>query len=533
MYHEIDCIHVQDLLPQFATGALRESEHRQVEAHLARCASCPAALAEWRAIIADLREEVAELPLDTALEQNWTVLRARLTPQPDVLEPVTGHVSHTPQSGVDRPVVLVPLASTRNPIYQRWLGLVSAAAVAFLTLASLALFGALHYNRTIRNQRPTGTTAISSASGCENVKPSGDKLEQYTALNALSFVSPDDGWATGLQYNASHSQPFYGVIYHLQDCHWRRFPIALPKIGLDSISMVSADGGWAAGSRTKTGQWALSDLQALVVYHYQYGQWEQVTVPGSAAYVSGEIAMQSQSEGWLIGQGPNNLPNGLLHYQNGLWSPVALPAGIVGGLDGPLVPVAVHDVWFQSDGPTNADGSFTDSLVHDRDGQITTYPLPPDIFVSGLAFPSSSDGWLAGVVGNTLVRTTRQQPVLMHFDGRHWQKVPLPATLLAEYSDNYFTGISLASGQEGFITGYSDTPADSSAPLLFYRLHRGQWQVYVLPADQRLANAASGTIDMVSATEGWAFTRQVTGMQGAFRTTILHFSHGQWTVFAQ
>jgi hypothetical protein len=122
-----------------------------------------------------------------------------------------------------------------------------------------------------------------------------------------------------------------------------------------------------------------------------------------------------------------------------------------------------------------------------------------------------------------------QPPVLMHFDGTHWQDVPI--TLPEGYTNSDFTGISLVSAQEGFISGYSLTYAGPDAPLFFYHLHLGHWEVATLPENQALQNAASGTIRMVSATEGWAFTIKLSGVRGALTTTILHYANGVWSVF--
>ena len=553
MSNPMNHAHLQELLPQYAAGTLTERVHQDVAAHLTGCASCQADLDEWHAIIKDVHEELAELPPDNAQEQSWSALRARLTLQPGISDHMTNSTSTTTTSSFDQLVRWPSPTHTRNRAPQRWLGFVSVVAVIFITLASLVLFGALGHAHMTRTTSITSTSIATSAtsmtsttvatntSGCVNAKPSGHTLPQYTNLLAMSFDSPGDGWATGLQYSTVPRQPFTGVIYHLQNCHWQRFPIALPKIGLDTISMVSADEGWAAGSLTKTGQWAVQDRQALVVFHYQQGHWQQVKVPGTAAYVSGEIVMQSASEGWLVGQGASSvsngslrsLPDGLLHYQNGTWSPASLPPNITDGVDFPLVPVGRDDVWFASRMSSSSDGSFTyTSIVHDQGGHVTIYLLPPNTTVSGLAFPAANDGWMVGSGGNPQAQGLGQQPVLMHFEGQNWQYVSVPTTFQGGQGDNNFSRISLVSPEEGFIFGYTLTPANSDAPLLLYHLHHGQWAVYQIPADQALKNAASVDLHMVSANEGWAFALQQTGVPGALRTVILHFTNGTWSVFA-
>jgi hypothetical protein len=251
MSTEMDHTYVQELLPQYAAQTLNETVRQQVEAHLKGCASCQSALGEWRLIIDTLHDELAALPTDTEQEQSWSTLRARLIPQQRIHEPKRNSTRANTGPVLNQPRKSPPAVVTRGPAYQRWLGFVSVIAAAFIILASLALFGTLRRNNptsTVVAPSPTVSAATASATdttGCVNARPSGDTLTRYTALLDMSFISPVDGWATGLQYNATQPAPFSGVIYHLQNCHWQRFPLSLPKIGLSTISMVSADEGWA------------------------------------------------------------------------------------------------------------------------------------------------------------------------------------------------------------------------------------------------------------------------------------------------
>jgi pilus assembly protein Flp/PilA len=134
MCNEANDAHLQELLPQYAASTLHESVRQRVAAHLAACALCRAELAEWHLIIEDLRHEVADLPSDVTPEQSWSVLHARLSPRPSLLDHMRNSTSTTMQSFLDKSVRSQQAAGTRSLAYQRWLGFASVVAVVFIVV---------------------------------------------------------------------------------------------------------------------------------------------------------------------------------------------------------------------------------------------------------------------------------------------------------------------------------------------------------------------------------------------------------------
>lgn len=74
----------QDLLPFYAAGGLSTTERATVEAHLADCAACRAALREWRAIAEVVRAESAARAVE--LPSLSPVVRANLCRRPTVAQ---------------------------------------------------------------------------------------------------------------------------------------------------------------------------------------------------------------------------------------------------------------------------------------------------------------------------------------------------------------------------------------------------------------------------------------------------------------
>jgi hypothetical protein len=74
--------------------------------------------------------------------------------------------------------------------------------------------------------------------------------------------------------------------------------------------MVSPTEGWAGGDGVN------STGTDAVLLHYVNGQWETTPAPPSGGIA--KIVMISATEGWAAVEGSTV---GLLHYQNGRWTP--------------------------------------------------------------------------------------------------------------------------------------------------------------------------------------------------------------------
>ena len=92
--------HVEDLLPEYATGALPDAIAVEVEAHLARCAACAASLRE-------LEEIYAQLPLALPAPPPPPGLRAR------ILRSVSGTTENRFESFVARVGALLDVAADK------------------------------------------------------------------------------------------------------------------------------------------------------------------------------------------------------------------------------------------------------------------------------------------------------------------------------------------------------------------------------------------------------------------------------------
>lgn len=535
----LDCQTCRDHLPAFVAGTLAPEFAAEISAHLAHCTNCSTIAAELRLIADGLHEIDCAVPPDQRATEDWEALRMRLMPRP--VAPQRSNFMSDPTPIFET----TPIASppSKRPATSRLMRLAPVAAVLLIALISAAVFSAFHHNLG------TSTGTVAHDPGCSSAPPShgssaapiGAYLPPYTQLVQMSEVTPSNIWAVGLKRDAHQANPIQGVIYHLLDCTWQQYPVAvsLAKIPLVSISMVAPTEGWATGSLLSNGyEYSIGTLQALVVLHEVNGTWQQVAIPGTEGYVSGSISMYSRNDGWLVADGAGNNPNALFHYTNGSWSLVTLPGKLSAGLaDRPLTPVSANDVWLTSQTQTDGNGDFSATIIHISNGQVTSYPLSANTAPGGLAFPSASDGWMSGSVGNPYASNIPQKPVLLHFDGQRWTNVSLPNFVNSPELSSFFTGISLVNAQEGFIIGYKLDPSQANTPLIFYHRSGGQWQPVDLPAMPAIANASATDILTVAPDEAWAFASLPISVSigsthfFAFSTAILHYAKGQWVIY--
>ncbi len=190
------------------------------------------------------------------------------------------------------------------------------------------------------------------------------------------------------------------------------------------------------------------------------------------------VAMLSASEGWAVG-GINGQP-WILHYHDGVWTRQETPWW--GWLED-VQPWGPDDVW--------AVGAF--GGVYHYDGRHwQQVPLAPYIYnLQALAMSSPADGWAVGSGG-----------ALVHFDGQRWQTTTPPdLTAVASVPE------SPVSPDEAWAVGHEGR---------ILRFDGQSWQSVASPTNATLRDVAA-----TSASEAWAV-----GDGG----TVLHFGERGWTV---
>jgi hypothetical protein len=159
-----------------------------------------------------------------------------------------------------------------------------------------------------------------------------------STLNAITMVTPSDGWAVGNS----------GLILHWNGITWA--PVSSPTAAnLTAVEIVSPNDGWALGSGGVLLRWNGSTWQSFTnptpvslgaidmlsssdgwgisaakIYHWDGNAWTEASGPITAGTLS-DIAMASATQGWAVGY---DLTSGsiILRWDGQTWSRVSGPA---------------------------------------------------------------------------------------------------------------------------------------------------------------------------------------------------------------
>ena len=180
--------------------------------------------------------------------------------------------------------------------------------------------------------------------------PAGD-----IALDALSMVRADEGWATG-EVNPDVPNvplPTAAVLYHMVNGQWQRLPQTYPGAELTSLSMDSPSDGWAVSPTPMTGS------AHPLILHYTSGAWQPADIPALDAFPlptansggisPGSVQMFGPQAGWMFAttnEDPDTSPKSLvLRYEGGVWTVTPGPQVASTVELGPLTAVSADEAW--------------------------------------------------------------------------------------------------------------------------------------------------------------------------------------------
>ncbi len=252
------------------------------------------------------------------------------------------------------------------------------------------------------------------------------------ALDALSMVRADEGWATG-EVNPDVPNvplPTAAVLYHMVNGQWQRLPQTYPGAELTSLSMDSPSDGWAVSPTPMTGS------AHPLILHYTSGAWQPADIPALDAFPlptansggisPGSVQMFGPQAGWMFAttnEDPDTSPKSLvLRYEGGVWTVTPGPQVASTVELGPLTAVSADEAWMLGFDPN---AKVTTTLIyHYINGAwgntAQTFP-----FEASLTMLSADDGWAVGSTDSNEARA-------LHYDGVRWTQVAIPATWSAQ-----------------------------------------------------------------------------------------------------
>lgn len=263
----------------------------------------------------------------------------------------------------------------------------------------------------------------------------------------------------------------------------------------------------------------LPEYGVPVVLHYSQGHWRPVPLPADAesrlgcrvtasncpALTLRSISMVSATDGWAVG-------NSVLPLNaNGMTFGVVLhyTGGrwvfdrLLGSRLSSVFMRTAGDGWMMGEGSSG--GSDCNTAVFHYNGSAWV-PVNDPAFTSLLPQTivalSATNVWLAGTTFSGSGFDGDAPEVILHYDGSRWSRQS------TDLANARIYGLAMVSPHAGWAVG--------SDGLIVHNLG-GIWTRVSSPTDQTLWSLA-----MASPTDGWAV-----GDQG----TILHYSHGAWSLY--
>jgi hypothetical protein len=398
--------------------------------------------------------------------------------------------------------------------------LAALAAVLVLALLAGAFFSNQARNHTPGQQNfPTvGSTPVRTPIPTSTpVLLHGNDTE----LNAVSMVSPTEGWAAGSINFTSYQ---VAVLMHDVDGVWSEVQ---PGNGrLVSISMDAANDGWAVGD------------QGLML-HYNGRAWQKITTAIRDSLTV--VQMLSPSDGWLVsGNG------GIWHYNGRVWTAQPLPGSLGAGTQNDvqlygLSMLSTGEGWavgiMQPKPAASADiagyarfssgQNFTGIILHYTNGQWTVQQTFTSAALYSISMDAADDGW---VVGSGAFGVGTAAPFLAHYTQGRWVQAANPLGN-ARSDIEGFTQVAMVSAAEGWITTLTQ---DKSALPVLLHYTGARWVSVALPALPDTRTVTLSGIAMLSAAEGWVVgsryaTPQASSSVSKVVPLLLHYLDGAWS----
>lgn len=263
----------------------------------------------------------------------------------------------------------------------------------------------------------------------------------HVATNGLAGVfgrTATDAWAVGVYGNVVKHDANGGLILHWDGTEWTWVHGPNPQFlneRLDSVSGTSANDVWAVGAIARSQSqppklpWAL---------HWDGTAWSVVPMPSGAVgagYGTGglhAVAAISASNAWTVGKVPSG---GALveHWDGSAWSVASVPAteATAAASLNALAVLSPTNIWAVGSQVVNPNGTKSALILH-YDGMAWSVAanqvsVPSNFTSNGLSSITAvgpNDIWAVGNVSDNLSLT---QPLIQHWNGTTWTRVPAPA----------------------------------------------------------------------------------------------------------
>ncbi len=304
-------------------------------------------------------------------------------------------------------------------------------------------------------------------------------------------------------------------------------PGAVSDLSLAGVSATGATDAWAVGTNGLIGKKPLAE-------HWNGKSWSLVSVPipaGAAQASLSGVRDLSPTNVWAVGTTEDasgqNQRTLIEHWNGTAWTVVPSPnPGTGTGASDELTSIGgtgPNDLWAAGFFSTGL--NFIAMLFEHWNGTAWSFVPPPTEvgfqFADAVTAIAPNDVWAVGDTGG-------QATVSAHWNGTSWRNVPTPF-LQSTNSDNFLTGVSAASSNDVWASGYEGNVNGNNFRQP-YMLHwtGTAWTLIQLPNAGTEGSLLSGAA-VLSASDVWAvgITNQT---DGALLALTEHFNGTAWSV---
>ena len=385
-------------------------------------------------------------------------------------------------------------------------------AARFLPIAIVTFLTASGVNAA---SAEADSAAASAGSGCA-------RMPAIANLNGVAANSASDAWAVG-SFSNRELLGSRTLIEHWDGARWCR--VASPNVGalangLNGVTAISPADAWAVGS-----YFSAKGGTSTLIEHWNGTTWSRVPSPNPSGkrlynYLAA-VAARSSSSVWAVGNyaaGTGGQDALILHWNGTAWKQVKSPNPLLYNYLR-AASAARFGAWAVG----NSDGqTFTLHRIGTTWIQSASPVEPVNIFLSGLAMTSGSNGWAVGSDNNPHLPTT----LILRWNGGAWSEVASPKGA----SDGLLQAVSATSASNAWAVGQAGGLYSSSTMILHW--NGSSWQQVAAPnlGGSGAWNVLYG-VAATSRANAWAIGTWSGSTTGG--TMILHWNGTTWTVAAK
>lgn len=425
--------------------------YKQLQAHMATCATCTAIRAEYEA----MGNAISQLPSVDHVPELSPALSALLNAQ-------ASSADETQRSERGSLASLGQFASSRSTLRMpRWTLATVLSPLAAVVVVVVLLGSFL----TIIASRSSLGTGYPHSAKTWQVIPGANPGSTTSVLLSVVALSENDAWAVGFTSDTpvpqiSQSQT---LIEHWDGAHWRVVPSPNSPMAINILNNVVAlapNDVWAVGGTSSA-----SHSDQILIEHWNGVQWSIVNTLDTTQQLKGQsqtfsrLLAISATDIWGVGTSgpPAGRSTTLIEHWNGtMWKIVPSPnPGSISNELRAIAAVSANDIWAMGYFSNHQGNDTAQTLIEHWDGKqwsIVSSPKvdAPSTTLNAAAAVSANDVWAIGTSSTS--NGMMDQGLIEHWDGTRWSIVKGPASPTAEVlasltaldsNDIWAAGISL------------------------------------------------------------------------------------------